>query len=330
MPANMLSASPLGLGTYEQAVGLTKSSACLSSSFLKETLGLDETGLDILVNRLSSEGLVGRSGNSGLLFSKNCFSVRTPTLLPSAKLLEQNQGVKGAQDPVSKTTKSGDLSGSNLSKTRPELESEAGSSDPDPVLRLDETQPRNAEPMSLQTPPVCNFDLPAPDFSLPATDGKTYALKDIAGPRGTLIMFICNHCPFVLAILDKIQRDAEDLADLGVGVAAICSNDARTHPQDSFPMMAKMSEDRGFTFPYLHDEDQSVARAYGAVCTPDFFGYNANGGLQYRGRLDETRGTAASPDLPRELFEAMKGVAQTGQGPRDQIPSVGCSIKWKT
>jgi len=121
-------------------------------------------------------------------------------------------------------------------------------------------------------------------------------------------MFICNHCPYVLAILDKIQRDAKDLQALGVGVAAICSNDARTHPQDSFPMMKEMAEREGFSFPYLHDEDQSAARAYGAVCTPDFFGYNASHGLQYRGRLDETRGTSAAPDLPRDLFEAMNTV----------------------
>jgi len=147
--------------------------------------------------------------------------------------------------------------------------------------------------------------------------------------RVTLFVFICNHCPFVLAILDKIQRDARDLQALGVGVAAICSNDATTHPQDSFPEMKKMAKSQDFTFPYLHDEDQSVAQAYGAACTPDFFGYNKDLGLQYHGRLDATRGTATSPNLDRDLFQAMSSVAQTGKGPTDQIPSMGCSIKWK-
>lgn len=183
--------------------------------------------------------------------------------------------------------------------------------------------------MSLQTPPVCDFDTPAPDLSLPATDGKTYGLQDIKGPNGTLIMFICNHCPYVLAILDRIQRDARDLQALGIGVAAICSNDAENYPQDSFPMMQHMAEREGFPFPYLHDEDQTVARAYDAICTPDFFGYNADLKLQYRGRLDASRAAAGPADAPRDLFNAMKQVAETGQGPRDQIASMGCSIKWK-
>jgi peroxiredoxin len=179
------------------------------------------------------------------------------------------------------------------------------------------------------TPPVCAFDWPAPDFTLPATDGKSYSLADIRGERGTLIMFICNHCPYVLAVMDKIVRDAKDLQGLGIGVAAICSNDATTHPADSFENMKKMAEERGFPFPYLHDEDQSVARAYDAVCTPDFFGFNADLGLQYRGRLDASRAQPAPDDLPRELFEAMRQVAETGKGPAEQTPSMGCSIKWK-
>lgn len=183
--------------------------------------------------------------------------------------------------------------------------------------------------MAASTPPTCEFDLPAPQFSLPATDGAVYALADIAGPQGTLIMFICNHCPFVLAILDKIERDAAALQALGIGVAAICSNDATTYPQDSFENMTKMAQARGFSFPYLHDQDQTVAQAYGAVCTPDFFGYNADLGLQYRGRLDATRMNAGPDTLRRDLFEAMSEVAKTGQGPRVQVPSMGCSIKWK-
>ncbi|MGR3492508.1 MAG: thioredoxin family protein, partial [Shimia sp.] len=168
----------------------------------------------------------------------------------------------------------------------------------------------------------------APAFSLPSTDGRALGFGDVAGPKGTLVMFICNHCPFVLAILDKIERDARDLQAPGIGVAAICSNDAVGYPADSFPAMKRMAEERGFPFPYLHDESQEVARAYGAVCTPDFFGFNAEGGLQYRGRLDATRMSPGPADSPQELYEAMKLVAETGEGPREQIPSIGCSIKW--
>ncbi|WP_437437317.1 thioredoxin family protein [Wenxinia marina] len=149
------------------------------------------------------------------------------------------------------------------------------------------------------------------------------------GPNGTLVMFICNHCPYVLAVLDRIIRDATALQALGIGVAAICSNDADSHPADSFENMKKMAEERDFPFPYLHDEDQSVARAYDAACTPDFFGFDASDGLQYRGRLDESRNRPAAPDAQRELYEAMKLVAETGRGPADQVPSMGCSIKWK-
>jgi peroxiredoxin len=179
------------------------------------------------------------------------------------------------------------------------------------------------------SPPVCDFGWKAPAFRLPATNGKTYALSDIAGPNGTLIMFICNHCPYVLAVIDRIIRDARDLQALGIGVAAICSNDATTHPDDSFENMAKMAEERGFPFPYLHDEDQQVARTWDAACTPDFFGFNADGELQYRGRLDASGRNPAPPEAPRELFEAMRQVARTGRGPADQVSSMGCSIKWK-
>ena len=179
------------------------------------------------------------------------------------------------------------------------------------------------------TPPVCDFGWKAPGFSLPGTDGQTYTLQDVSGPSGTLVMFICNHCPYVLAVLDRILRDAAELKDLGIGVAAICSNDATTHPADSFENMQALATSAGFPFPYLHDEDQSVARAYDAVCTPDFFGFNAAGELQYRGRLDASRAKAGPADLRRDLFEAMRAVAQTGNGPAEQIPSMGCSIKWK-
>lgn len=179
------------------------------------------------------------------------------------------------------------------------------------------------------TPPVCKFGWKAPGFALPGTDGRTHRFQDIAGPSGTLVMFICNHCPYVLAVLDRIIRDAADLQKLGIGVAAISANDADAYPQDSFDRMRQMAVARAFPFPYLYDEMQGVARAYGAACTPDFFGFDATGGLQYRGRLDASRRKAGPADLRRDLFEAMKQVAQTGHGPREQIPSMGCSIKWK-
>ncbi|MEO1140000.1 MAG: thioredoxin family protein [Pseudomonadota bacterium] len=183
--------------------------------------------------------------------------------------------------------------------------------------------------MAALTPPVCDFDWPAPGFVLPATDGQTYRLSDVTGEAGTLVMFICNHCPFVLAILDRILRDARDLQTLGVGVAAICSNDAERYPDDSFENMTRMAQTHGFPFPYLHDADQSVARAYDAVCTPDFFGFNADLGLQYRGRLDASGMSPAPADAPRDLYEAMRLVAETGRGPTQQTASIGCSIKWK-
>ena len=178
-------------------------------------------------------------------------------------------------------------------------------------------------------PPVCDFGWSAPELRLPATDGNTYSLSDVAGPKGVVIAFICNHCPYVLAVIDRIVRDARDLAPLGIGFAAICANDATTHPADGFDNMKIMAEEKGFGFPYLHDEDQSVAKAYDAACTPDFFGFNADLKLQYRGRLDASRSQSGPADLRRDLFEAMQQVAETGQGPRDQIASMGCSIKWK-
>jgi peroxiredoxin len=177
--------------------------------------------------------------------------------------------------------------------------------------------------------PVCDFGWTPPAFRLPATDGRVLSLADIAGPRATLVMFICNHCPYVVAVIDRIIRDCRDLAALGVGVAAICSNDASTHPEDGFDAMRAEAERRGFPFPYLHDESQQVARAWGAACTPDFFGFDARLGLQYRGRLDASGRNPAPEGARRELYEAMRQIAGTGHGPAGQVPSMGCSIKWK-
>ena len=180
-----------------------------------------------------------------------------------------------------------------------------------------------------ETTPVCDFGWQAPAFTLPGIDGKTYSLDELRGPNGTLVMFICNHCPYVKSVIDRIVRDVNDLRAYGVSAVAICANDAVTHPDDSFAKMQDFALEHVFTFPYLHDESQDVAKAYDAVCTPDFFGFNAELELQYRGRLDESRKEAASPGVRRELFEAMRQVAETGRGPTEQTPSTGCSIKWK-
>ena len=177
--------------------------------------------------------------------------------------------------------------------------------------------------------PVCDFGWTAPSFALPGTDGKTYSLEELRGPNGTLVMFICNHCPYVKAVIDRILRDVDELKALGVSAVAICSNDSVQYPQDSFDNMKRFAKEHSFTFPYLLDESQDVARAYDAACTPDFFGFNAKLELQYRGRLDESRKEAAPANVRRDLFEAMKHIAATGQGPREQIASIGCSIKWK-
>jgi peroxiredoxin len=181
---------------------------------------------------------------------------------------------------------------------------------------------------ALETP-VCEFGSPAPDFSLVGVDGKVWTRDACKGERGLLVMFICNHCPFVKAVRPRILRDARDLAAVGIGSVAIMSNDTEDYPEDSFENMKRMATDLDFPFPYLLDETQDVARAYGAVCTPDFFGYNADLGLQYRGRLDESRRETAPEGVRRDLYEAMKQVAETGRGPAEQIPSMGCSIKWK-
>lgn len=182
--------------------------------------------------------------------------------------------------------------------------------------------------VSLATP-VCQFDLPALDFSLPGVDGKVWTLADCKGEKGLLVMFICNHCPYVKAVRERIVRDAKQLLGYGIKSVAIMANDATEYPEDSFDNMQKVAQEFNFPFPYVIDESQAVAKAYGAVCTPDFFGYNADLQLQYRGRLDVSRKETAPIDARRDLFEAMRGVAQTGQGPQEQLPSIGCSIKWK-
>jgi len=182
--------------------------------------------------------------------------------------------------------------------------------------------------VSLQTP-VCEFGKPAPDFSLPGVDGKTWTRDECAGEKGLLVMFICNHCPYVKAVLERILRDTKAIASQGIGCVAIMSNDPTDYPEDSFDNMRRLADTCNFPFPYLIDETQEVAKAYGAVCTPDFFGYDADLGLQYRGRLDESRKETAPEGARRDLYEAMTQIAETGAGPREQIPSMGCSIKWK-
>jgi peroxiredoxin len=182
--------------------------------------------------------------------------------------------------------------------------------------------------MAATLPPAA-LNVPAPRFILPATDGNSYAREDIAGVKGTLMIFICNHCPYVIAVIDRLIEDARQLMDSGVGVAAICSNDPIAYPADRFDKMAEFATQRNFPFPYLHDEDQTVARAYDAVCTPDYFGYDAELNLKYRGRLDEGRTSPPPPGAKRELLDAMFSVAKTGATPEGQTPSIGCSIKWR-
>ena len=176
--------------------------------------------------------------------------------------------------------------------------------------------------------PICDFGWKAPDFSLPGVDGRTCSLRDVAGPNGLLVMFICNHCPYVKAVIQRIVRDVAELKTLGIGAIAIMSNDPSDYPEDSFENMKRIAAAQGFPMPYVIDTSQEVARRYGAVCTPDFFGFNRSLELQYRGRLDASNKETA-PDARRDLFEAMKQVATAQKGPAEQIPSMGCSIKWK-
>ena len=181
--------------------------------------------------------------------------------------------------------------------------------------------------VSTQTP-ICNFNTPAFDFELMGVDGQLHTLESCKGEKGLLVMFICNHCPYVKAIIDRIIRDTAKLSEMGLNTVAIMSNNPDEYKDDSFVNMQKISEEMSFPFPYLIDETQEIAKAYGAVCTPDFFGYNANLELQYRGRLDASRKESAAKDVKRDLFDAMSQVIKTNQGPLDQIPSMGCSIKW--
>ncbi|MBI2754934.1 MAG: thioredoxin family protein [Betaproteobacteria bacterium] len=175
---------------------------------------------------------------------------------------------------------------------------------------------------------VCNFGWKAVDFDLPGVDGKRHTLASARGPNGLLVMFICNHCPYVKAVLDRIVRDCGELSGQGIGSIAIMSNDPTDYPEDSFENMKRVARERRFPFPYVHDETQETAKAYGAVCTPDFFGFNARLELQYRGRLDASRRDPV-PNARRELFEAMAAIGRTGTGPKEQIASIGCSIKWR-
>ena len=176
--------------------------------------------------------------------------------------------------------------------------------------------------------PICNFGWKARDFSLEGVDGNTYSLESVRGVNGTLVMFICNHCPYVKAILKRLVRDIRELQAIGIGVVAIMSNDPSDYPEDSFDNMKFVSEQNGFTFPYVIDPTQQTARNYDAVCTPDFFGFDKSLELRYRGRFDSSRKEAGPKNARRELYEAMSEVAKSGKGPIQQIPSIGCSIKW--
>jgi len=180
--------------------------------------------------------------------------------------------------------------------------------------------------VSLQTP-LCDFGWRAPDFTLAGVDGRDWSLGEVRGPNGTVVMFICNHCPYVKAIRPRLVEDLRQLKAHGVHAVAIMSNDPTDYPEDSFEQMAAVADEFDFPFPYLIDPTQAVARAYGAICTPDFFGFSAALELQYRGRFDESRKETA-PQSTRDLFHAMKQVAETGRGPAAQTPSIGCSIKW--
>ena len=182
--------------------------------------------------------------------------------------------------------------------------------------------------MSLTKTPICNFGEKAKNFNLLSTENKKLSLNDVKGENGTLIMFICNHCPYVKAIIKDLVNDVKFLEGLGIKSAGIMSNDVKNYPDDSFENMISFSKLYDFSFPYLIDETQNVAKEYGAVCTPDFFGYNKNLELQYRGRIRELKDLKPVKKDDSDLKVAMKLVAETGKGPKNQIPSMGCNIKW--
>tara|TARA_B100001113_G_scaffold226598_1_gene186028 strand:- start:348 stop:902 length:555 start_codon:yes stop_codon:yes gene_type:complete len=182
--------------------------------------------------------------------------------------------------------------------------------------------------MALTKTPICDFGKKAEEFNLKSIDNKIVSLKDIRGKNGTLIMFICNHCPYVKAIIKDLVNDCNELRNIGINAAAICSNDVKNYPEDSFEKMIEFAKENKFEFPYLHDETQKVAQNYGAVCTPDFFGYNNNLELQYRGRMRELKDLKPVNNGESDLLLALKQIATTGNGPKNQIPSMGCNIKW--
>ncbi len=182
--------------------------------------------------------------------------------------------------------------------------------------------------MSLTKTPICDFGKKAETFQLKSTDNKIISLNDIKGDNGTLIMFICNHCPYVKAVIEDIVEDSNKLASFGIKSVAICSNDTKNYPEDSFENMIEFSKENKFNFPYLIDETQEVAKNYDAVCTPDFFGYNKDLELQYRGRIRELKELKPVRSGESELYKAMKQISETGKGPENQIPSMGCNIKW--
>ena len=182
--------------------------------------------------------------------------------------------------------------------------------------------------MSLTKTPICNFGEKAKNFSLPSVQNNKVSLDNIKGPNGTLIMFICNHCPYVKAVIENIVEDAKFLKNIGIESTAIMSNDIKNYPEDSFENMIKFSKKYNFSFPYLIDKSQEIAKAYGAVCTPDFFGYNKNLELRYRGRIRELKNLKPVINGDSELRNAMQLIAKNGKGPIKQIPSMGCNIKW--
>ena len=182
--------------------------------------------------------------------------------------------------------------------------------------------------MTLTKTPICDFGKKADSFNLLSTDNKKIELNNIRGEKGTLIMFICNHCPYVKAVIKDIVNDCKELEKIGIKSVAICSNDVKNYPEDSFENMIVFAKENNFNFPYLIDETQNVAKTYDAVCTPDFFGYNSNLELQYRGRIRELKDLKPVREGESDLLKAMKQIAETGNGPKDQIPSMGCNIKW--